>query len=288
MTIIGFSLLFGVIAWLAMSVLKEIAARSKLEKKSESEISGLAIDYFTVHLSTRQYLLAVLLAGSLMTAIGLLFYANIWVASFFFFSGFFYPRLMMKNKVKKQREQFSSQFRQLLYSLSSLLSAGRSVENAFRDAASDLKMIYPDPKTAILLELERIVRKLEHGENIELALSDLSKRTGLEDIRNFADVFTICKRTGGNLVEIVRRTSNILADKMEVKQDIAVMMAQKRFESRVLGAAPIVVVAFLSFSSPDYMAPLYGNMQGVTIMTVAVVALCVCMWISEKIMDIEI
>ena len=35
----------------------------------------------------------------------------------------------------------------------------------------------------------------------------------LEDIKTFADIFVVSKRTGGNLVQIIRQTTDIIADK---------------------------------------------------------------------------
>jgi tight adherence protein B len=287
MIVIGLCLLISLVVWLGITfVIKRggQAAQPEAVPPKPLEIS----DGFEVRLSLAETLIAIAITGSVCSSIGLLFYGSIWIALLFFFLGCLYPRILLRRKKRKVDEQFASQFRQLLYSLSSLLSAGRSVENAFRDAASDLQLIYPDPHTLILIELTRIVGRLDRGESIEIALSDLARRSDQEDVRNFSEVFIICKRTGGNLVEVIRRTSHILADKMEVKQEITVMLAQKKFESRVLAISPLVVVAFLKLSSPDYMAPLYGNAQGMVIMTLALGVLCASMWLSGLIMRIKV
>jgi len=287
MTVIGLCLMLSLAVWLGITF---VAKRGEQAVSSESSpAKSLApSDGFDVRLSLAETVIVVVITGSVCSSIGLLFYGSIWATVLFFFFGCLYPRILLPRKKRKADEQFASQFRQLLYSLSSLLSAGRSVENAFRDAARDLQLIYPDPNTLILTELKRIVGRLDRGESIEIALSDLARRSALEDVRNFSEVFLICKRTGGNLVEVIRRTSHILADKMEVKQEIAVMLAQKKFESRILAISPLVVVAFLRMSSPDYMAPLYGNAQGVVIMTVALGVLCASMWLSGLIMRIKV
>jgi len=46
-----------------------------------------------------------------------------------------------------------------------------------------LCILYPDPDTYIIREVEYIVRRLEMNETIEDALEDLAKRSHLEDIQ---------------------------------------------------------------------------------------------------------
>jgi len=254
----------------------------------EAAISSQEWDYRSYRLSRKEYAASFLLAGLAASMLGMLFYHNLAAAALFFLAGLFYPPRRAVQAAKKRREELNMQFKQALYSLSSLLSAGQSVENAFRGVCRDLMLVYPHPNTPIIREMERIVRRMDHGVTIEEALHDFALRSGLEDVMNFAGVFSVSKRTGGNLVEVVRRTSQIIAEKIEVKQEIAVMMAQKKFESRILSCAPLAIVAFLSLSSPDYMQPLYGNARGIIIMTVCLAALLFCFWVSQKIMDLKI
>ncbi|MNR58056.1 hypothetical protein D3C85_1789660 [compost metagenome] len=65
------------------------------------------------------------------------------------------------------------------------------------------------------------------------------------------------------------------------------MIAQKRFESRVLVVAPIVIVAVLAFSSPEYMEPLYKG-SGILIMSICLLLLGACFVLTQKIMNIKV
>ncbi|MEO3944578.1 type II secretion system F family protein [Gorillibacterium sp. CAU 1737] len=256
--------------------------------KPAASTAEVEMDYRSYTMTRRERAFALILAGSLASFVGYLFYQNLFITMLFFLTGFFYPPVRAKQLAEKKRVELTAQFKQALYSLSSLLSAGQSVENAFRGIGKDLRMVYPQPDTPILREVERMVRRMDHGVTIEEALMDFAMRSGVEDIQNFANVFAVSKRTGGNLVEVVRRSSQIIAEKIEVKQEISIMLAQKRFESKVLGCAPLVIVAFLSLSSPDYMQPLYGNLRGILLMTVCLLALFFCLWLSGKIMDLQV
>ncbi|GJM78246.1 hypothetical protein HMSSN139_07420 [Paenibacillus sp. HMSSN-139] len=109
----------------------------------------------------------------------------------------------------------------------------------------------------------------------------------LEDIDNFADVFTTCKRSGGDLVEVVRRTSNLIGEKLEISQEIGVMIAQKRFEAKAMLAAPVLFLLFMQMTSPDYMRPLHHG-SGLLISGLALLLFAVCAWLMLKIIDIRI
>lgn len=227
------------------------------------------------------------IACSSLYIIAFIFFKSVFVSLLFSSAGLAFPAIRRVKLQQKRVEQLNLQFKQALYILSSSLAAGHSVETAFRQTSSDLRHLFPDEATDIRTEFHLIIKRLDNGEPIEAILQQFSARTKLEDIQNFTDVFIICKRSGGNLVEVMRNTANIISEKIAIQQDIAVMIAQKKFESRILSMAPIIFVAILSYTSPDYMAPLYMG-QGRIIMAAALIVLFLCHYVSQKLMEINI
>lgn len=187
----------------------------------------------------------------------------------------------------RRKEEMARQFRQLLHVLSSSLAAGRSVENAFAAAERDLRLFFPAKRGFLADEIALVNGKVGNGETIERALQAFSERTGIPDIAQFVEVFAICKRSGGDLVEVTRSTANLIAEKMEVEQEIRVMTAQKRFEARAMAVVPVALVALLAYSSPDYMAPLYSGV-GRIIMTAALAGFALCYWWIKKITELKV
>lgn len=243
-------------------------------------------DYSVYHLSRRQFILAAAVGWALLFAAAYLFYRSAIVALILSLSGLIAPRINRKSLLVRRRVRLTLQFKEALYSVTSSLAAGRSVENAFVTALDDLKLLYPDPDTEVLVEFEIIRTRMVYGEPLEHALEDLSQRAGIDDIAQFVDVFATCKRSGGDLVEVIRRTSQTIGEKLDIQQDITVMLAQKRYESRIMMSVPFVFLAFLGFSAPDYMEPLYGGI-GYVLLTVSLLLLLLCYWIMTKIMDIR-
>ncbi|ASA26124.1 pilus assembly protein TadB [Paenibacillus donghaensis] len=244
-------------------------------------------DYTIYHLSRLQYMLAAGVGGILLLGIGYLFYHNWLIALLLVPGGGYAPRLLRDYLWKRRRTALNLQFKQTLFSLSSSLSAGRSVENAFREAVADLQMLDPEGGSDMISELNIICARLEYGQPIEEALHDFSQRAGMEDIERFADVFSVCKRTGGDLVEVVRRTSTMIGEKLDIQQDISVSIAQKKFEAKALLISPLIMVMFMSLTAGDYMQPMYTG-AGMIISTLSLAALFLCYLWTTKIMDIPL
>jgi tight adherence protein B len=247
-----------------------------------------ALNYNEYHLTWVQYISSVLMAAAAIFMVAMIFYKSIPAAALFSLFGFLYPKYRKKVLLKKRKQALTLQFRQALYSLASSLAAGRSVSNSFSEIVKDLEMLYPDPDTYIIRELNQINHRIDNGESLEMPLLDFSIRAGVEDVTNFIDVFMICRTQGGDLVEVIRRTSNMIGEKIEVKMEIEVLIAGKKFESTAMMFAPLILIAGLAFFSGDYMAPLYDGISGRLVMTGSLVVLAGCFYVSKRIMDIKV
>lgn len=249
--------------------------------------SGQMQDYTVCRLSARQRTGCIMLSGLVFYGIGFLFYHHWMIAGMASLAGLLIPRYYSRFLLDRRKAALSMQFKQALYSLSSSLAAGKSVENGFREAVADMKLLSPDGDHDLIREFSIISVKMEYGQPVEEALQDFARRANLEDIVNFSDVFATCKRTGGDLVEVVRRSSAVIGEKMDIQQEISVMVAQKRFEARVMFAAPFLFVLFMNISAADYMTPLYTG-TGRLISTGCLLLLgCCLLWIN-KIMKINV
>ncbi|NGZ76011.1 pilus assembly protein TadB [Saccharibacillus sp. VR-M41] len=245
-------------------------------------------DYTTYKLAGYEKMLSMIVVGGVLFAVGLLFY-KIWLLALLLtLPALKAPKMWQKRQIERKRMLLKLHFKQALYSLSSSMAAGRSVENAFREAAADLTLLYPGGNSDMIRELEVITTRLEYGEPIESALLDFGRRAQIEDIDNFIDVFVTCKRTGGDLIEVVRRTSTVIGEKMDIQQDISVMIAQKKFESNILLGTPFIFILFINASAPEFMAPLYGTPMGIILATVGLGLLFLSAWLMGRIMNIQI
>ncbi|WP_246029222.1 type II secretion system F family protein [Paenibacillus humicus] len=266
-----------------------LAARLGWEPaRSQSACRIRLPDYSVFSLTRKQFAVS---AGAGFTAVFAavyLFYLSVPAAAACSIAGLLVPRKYRDYLRRRRQAKLRLQFKEMLFSLSSSLAAGRSVENAFFASLDDLRLMYPESRSDLMLELEAIRHRCGNGDPLEAGLADFASRSGVEEIRQFADVFITCKRTGGNLIEIIRRTSQTIGEKIEINQEIDVMISRKRFEARIMTGVPFAFMAFLHGSAPDYMAPLYAAPEGYIVITAALLMLAACGWLMMRIMAIRL
>jgi len=263
-------------------------SRDIRQEETDTDNQNGLIDYNVYKMSLTEWTMYVLAFAAVAFVVGFIFYHNFIMALFLTPFALFYPRIRTKEIIEKRKGELNLQFKDMLYSLSSSLSAGKSVELSFKEVLKDLSVLYPNPETYIIMEVEYIIRRIEMNETVESALEDFSKRSHLEDIQNFCDVFQTCKRTGGNMVDVIRNTSNIINDKIEIREEINTLLSSKKFEQKVLTAMPVLMIVLLSLTAADYMAPIFNSIAGRVVMTFAIGIIAVGYLISRKITNIKV
>ena len=137
-------------------------------------------------------------------------------------------------------------------------------------------------------ELSMIMKKLRMNQPIEQLLMDLGERSDAEDIRDFAEVFQIAKRSGGDLRQAIDNTASIIREKGEVEQEIEVMLAQKKLEKNIMLFIPFFMIGYLSITSKGYFTPLYHNPKGIVVSTVCLLLYLLACYLMTFVMRIEV
>lgn len=244
-------------------------------------------DYNEYKFSAQEYFQYISIGLCICLIISYLFYSNLSLS--FLISPFIFLFLKKKKQqlIKRRKWQLNIEFKDGLLSLSSALSAGYSLENAFVQASKDLQLMY-DKNSYIVSEFENIVNRIYMNQTIESILEDFGKRSGIEDIANFADVIKTAKRTGGDIIHVIRTTSKIINDKLEVKREIITLITAKKLEARIMNLVPFGIILYLKVFSGNFLKPLYHNLFGVIFMTIVLVCIYGINLLSNKIMDIEV
>lgn len=245
------------------------------------------IDYAQYVLSIQETAGHILMGALSAVVIAWLFYDSIiaWVLlmPFVFYS--------LKDKCRKQcrkrKRRLELEFREVILSVSSNLQAGYSVENAFHEAYRDIVLLY-GKDSVMAAELRLMFRKLENNDQLENILANLAYRSGVQDIRDFADIFQIAKRGGGDMRGIIASTADIIGDKQEVRREIETVISEKKLEQQIMRYIPFFIVFYISLTTKGYFECLYHNIFGTIVMTVLLLVYAAACRLSEKILNIEI
>ena len=263
---------------------------SRMENKNGKHAKeGMSLtDYNIYIMANKEKLFYIIVAAVVIYAAGFVFYRNHFLSILICPLALLYPRMKTRDIVAKRKDELNVQFKDMLYSLSSSMSAGKPIELAFRDVLEDLFILYPDRSVSIIREVEYINRRIGMNETVEYALADFARRAHIEDVDNFVDVVYTCKRTGGNIVEVIKNTSNIINDKVEIKQEINMLLTERRLEQKVLNILPILMIILLSLSAGDYIKPVFTTAAGRVVMSISLVLITAAYMISKKIMNINV
>jgi len=95
-------------------------------------------------------------------------------------------------RLERRQKELAGQFKEGIMLLASSLSAGFSIENALAASVEELSMLYGS-NGLIVREFNFMVQQIRTNRPVEQVLEDFSARSGLEDVQNFAEVFTMKK-----------------------------------------------------------------------------------------------
>lgn len=216
-----------------------------------------------------------------------LYYRSVFAVPFLLPVWVWYYRNLERECVRKKEQQFLIQFKEMIQTISSALNTGYSIENAIKESQKELRLVYAE-KEPVSRELAILVRQLRMQIPVEQAVTELADRTRLEDVENFAAVFVTAKRSGGDLIAIIKNASGQIVDKIDIHRELRTVLAAKRYEFQVMSWVPYIMIAYMSLSFPEFMVCLYGNIIGTGVMTVCLIIYLSAYYLGIKLVEIEV
>lgn len=192
-----------------------------------------------------------------------------------------------RRRQNRRMERLNDQFKDALLSLSVALRAGYSLENAVAEAVEELRQMHGS-SADMVLEFTAMANSMKLNRSLEDMLEDLGRRSRLDDIRQIAAVLVTAKRMGGDMAGILMKSAFLLEEKIDVKKEIAAIIAGKKMEQKVMSCMPILIIFYMQVSSPGFLDCLYGNWMGAGVMTGCLVIYGAAWRMAERIVEIEV
>lgn len=188
---------------------------------------------------------------------------------------------------EKRRKALVSQFKELMGSLITALKAGYSAENAFAVAYSDMEYLFGGA-SPICSQLRRVLEGLRNNIPLEELLRAFAAKSDAEEIREFAEVFAIAKRSGGNMIAVMDKTVRFIQSRVEVEKEIDLLLSARKMEQKIMDVVPFFIIAYIGISSEGFFDVLYHNPVGVAVMSGCLVVYVAAYLLSEKIVEIQL
>lgn len=170
---------------------------------------------------------------------------------------------------EKRRDALRRQFRDMLESLTASLAANSTVKDAFDTAYTDMKMQYSDD-AMIVQELDQFRRAGQINVTLDVMMDDFAKRSGVEEIQDFNNVFQVCYGPGGNMSRVIHQTHDIICERMEVEDEIQAKIHANEMELNIIMLAPVLIIALMRGANATFAQNL-ASPVGVAAVTAALV-----------------
>lgn len=240
-------------------------------------------DYHVYHYTFQEYVRYLFEAAALILLVSYLFYHSIFAVILIVPFYPIYLKITAKRLLQRQKQELCGQFKETIASVAAALNAGYSVENAWREAKVEMTQLYGE-KALMVQELQYLLAHLSLNIPLEDLLYDFARRSDMEDVSSFCEVFFFAKRSGGDFIGIIRATTQRIGQKIELQNELAADLASRRLESQIMNVVPLVILLYLNVTSPGYFDILYGNFSGICIMSVCLMVYLAAYALSEQLL----
>jgi tight adherence protein B len=213
--------------------------------------------------------------------IGLLFDLNRVIASLIAIAAFLAPYSFLYLKRKHQIQRFSALLPDAMDLVSRALRAGHSLTAAIDLVGQEIA----DP---VGKEFRRVSEEQNLGLPLRDALLNLAERVPSPDVRFLVAAMLIQRETGGNLVEVLDKTTALLRDRIRLQGEIRIYTAQGRLTGWILCLLPIFMYFALTAINPTYTAPLLTEPEGKRLLAAGGVFMLLGILVIRKIVQIKV
>src|SRR5258708_6481896 len=126
------------------------------------------------------------------------------------------------------------------------------------------------------------------GLDLRTALDNLTHRIPLQDLRMVVTAILIQRESGGNLAEVLEKTSQVIRQRFRLKRQVGVHTAQGRLTGWILTILPLALGIGLYIVNPDTMSLLWKRDIGIKLLYGAGASLVIGTVLIQKIVRMEV
>lgn len=188
---------------------------------------------------------------------------------------------MLKFQKSRRLKRFNMALPDAIDLISRALRAGHSMNSAIEIVAEQS----PEPLAA---EFATVFQQQKFGVQFRDALLQLGDRVPSKDLQFLVTAILVQKETGGDLTEVLDRTSLIIRDRVRIEGEIQTYTAQGRLTGWILGALPILMLGIINIITPGYSHVLFYDPTGQKLLYAGATLIITGGLIIRKIVNIQV
>lgn len=176
-------------------------------------------------------------------------------------------------RIGRRRAAFGEQLPDVLQLIVGSLRSGFSLAQA-------IDAVVRDGTQPAAGEFSRALAETRIGVELEDGLNHVADRMECDDLRWVVMATRIQREVGGNLAEVLKNTVDTMRERAQTRRHVRALSAEGRLSGYIVVGLPIVLGAWLTFSKPQYMSPLFTTPIGLMMVAGGVVLIVVgAFWI---------
>lgn len=195
--------------------------------------------------------------------------------------GILVPFLLLRRKRNKRLNKFAAALPDAVDLLARALRAGHSIQQA-------IELIAEQSPAPLCDEFEEVHSHQKFGIPFREALLLMTDRVSSKDLSFVVTAILVQKETGGDLIQILERTTEVIRDRSRVEGEIQTYTAQGRLTGWILSGLPVVMLAIISVASPSYPTVLFHDPLGQKLLMAGGVMITIGALLIRKIVAVEI
>jgi tight adherence protein B len=251
-----------------------------LGRLKPTETAALEIERAALNLGVVRYLLLRVVLALAAFVLVLLLSSNALLALVATPVGLMAPRIWLRRRGRKRIAAFEAQLAESIDLLVGALRAGHGFLQGLESVAKQIE----DPTRA---ELNRVLEEINVGINPVDALQSMSRRLPSYDLGLLVSAISVQRQTGGNLAEVLENLASTVRERRRVRGEVMALTTGPRVSSYVLGAIPMILLAYFVAISTDYREVMLGSSYGHFLLGVAAILSLLGFVFSRKVAKVE-
>lgn len=183
------------------------------------------------------------------------------------------------------REIRFSKFGDLLPEAVDLMSRGLRAGHSIQAV---LEMVGNEIADPVGMEFRALHKEQTLGLPLRDAMRGLVDRVPLDDMRFLATAILLQKESGGNLAQILDKTSAVIRERARLRGQLKIYTAQGRITGWILGFAPFIMFGIFNLINHKYESTLFTDPFGLKMVYFGLGMMVIGILAIRKIIDIKV
>lgn len=160
------------------------------------------------------------------------------------------PDIFVKRRGNKRIKMFNNQLGDTITLAANSLRSGYSL-------LQSMELIAREAPAPMGDEFQRVIREVSLGLATREALGNMLRRVPSDDLDLLITAINIQAEVGGNLAVILDNIGHTIRERVRIKGEIKVLVAQQQYSGYIISALPIALAGILMLIAPTFMMKMF-------------------------------